>query len=125
MAALEPEDLDVWKVAMALATDLYQVTQGWPKSETYGLISQVRRASVSVPANIAEGHHRGSTAEFLQYLRVSRGSLSELRTLIRIAANVGYVAEVEVQKLFEQVSLCMKLLAGLIRAPERKKSSKV
>ncbi|MBX3475129.1 MAG: four helix bundle protein [Planctomycetes bacterium] len=109
---------------MKLATHVYKLTQTWPKSETYGLTSQVRRAAVSVPANIAEGHHRGSTAEFLQFLRISRGSLSELRTLIRIAANVEYVQEQELQELFGQLSLCMKLLAGLIRALERKKSSR-
>lgn len=124
MAHLDPEDLDVWKLSMALSTDLYKLTRAWPKDELYGLTSQVRRAAVSVPANIAEGCYRGSTPEYLQFLRVSRASLGELRTLIRIAANVGYLPENDVPGVMNTISRCMQMLGGLTKALEKKRDQK-
>lgn len=124
MAQLDPEDLDVWKLSMALTTDLYKLTRAWPKDELYGLTSQVRRAAVSVPANIAEGCYRGSTSEYLQFLRVSRASLGELRTLIRIAANVGYLPENDVVGAMNTISRCMQMLGGLTKALEKKRDQK-
>jgi four helix bundle protein len=122
LANLEPEDLDVWKLAMQLATDIYKRTRDWPKEERYGLTSQVRRAIVSVSANIAEGQHRGSTTEFIHFLRIARGSLGELRTLMRIATNVGYLTDMEFEKFGEDMARCMRMLAGLMKALERRKA---
>lgn len=123
MAHLDPEDLIVWKLSMELATSLYKLTKGWPRDERYGLTSQVRRAAVSVPANIAEGHYRGTTAEFMQFLRVARASLGELRTLLRIATNVGYISESEFTGFKETTNRCMQMLGGLMKSLERKKTN--
>ena len=83
------KDLDVWKAAMELAADVYGVTKGFPKEEIYGLTSQMRRASVSIASNIAEGYDRESTAHFMQFLRISQGSSKELETQILLAERVG------------------------------------
>jgi len=82
-------DLEVWKKAMMLVTGFYEVTRTFAKEELYGLTSQLRRASVSVPANIAEGW--GRAGEYIQFLRLARGSLLELETLMTISSNLGYV----------------------------------
>jgi four helix bundle protein len=76
-----------------------------------------------VPANIAEGHYRGTTAEFMQFLRVARASLGELRTLLRIAANVGYLNEADFAALKETMTRCMQLLGGLMKSLEKRKSN--
>jgi four helix bundle protein len=74
-------DLIVWQKSMTLTKQVYSCTRSFPKEETYGLTSQIRRAAVSIPANIAEGQARNSTGEFLQFLGIARGSLAELETL--------------------------------------------
>ena len=80
--------LDVWQESMTLATGIYKLTESFPRSEIYGLASQMRRAAVSVPSNIAEGAARRSSKEFSQFLNVAGGSLSELDTQVEIAANL-------------------------------------
>ena len=83
--------LDVWRVSVALATHIYQVTEKFPKTEVYGLTSQMRRAVVSIPTNIAEGAARSSSKEFAQFLNIAGVSLSELDTQIEIAFNLNYL----------------------------------
>src|ERR1700693_5184311 len=83
-------ELIVWRKSMALVKDVYLCTQDFPKSELYGLTSQLRRAAVSIPSNIAEGQGRFSKGEFKQFLGHARGSLLELETQIFIARNLGY-----------------------------------
>jgi four helix bundle protein len=83
--------LRVWQEAMTMVTRLYRVTSVFPESERFGLTSQIRRAAVSVPSNIAEGAGRGGGKEFIRFLRVARGSLSELDAQLRIAENLGFV----------------------------------
>ena len=83
-------DLQVWQKSMELTIAIYRLTQGFPREETYGLISQLRRCSVSIPSNIAEGHGRSNRREFRQFLRISRGSNCELQTQLDIARALGF-----------------------------------
>jgi four helix bundle protein len=84
-------NLKAWKESMELVKATYQVTQAFPKEEVFGLISQMRRAAISVPSNLAEGAARSSSREFAQFLSVARGSLSELETQMLIAVDLGYL----------------------------------
>ena len=106
--------LDVWKEGVALATEIYKLTETFPKSEIYGLVSQMRRAAVSVPSNIAEGAARNSNKEFAQFLNIAGGSLSELDTQIEIATNLGYVTPEERQLIDGKISAISAKLAGFI-----------
>ena len=83
-------DLEVWKKGMDLVVMCYKTTKEFPKSEIYGLASQLRRAAVSIPANIAEGHERQHSKEFLQHLSIAYGSLGEMETLVQIAERLKY-----------------------------------
>src|ERR1700760_3862236 len=85
-------DLVAWQKAMTFVTEIYRVTRSFPKEETYGLVSQLRRAAVSVPSNIAEGQARYYPREFLLFLSHARGSLVEVETQLMISANLGYIA---------------------------------
>ena len=109
-------DLIVWQRAMDLVDRVYGCTGVWPTSETYGLISQVRRAVVSVPANIAEGQSRNGRNEFLHHLGIARGSLSEVETLLLIASRQGYVTDEQVTALLAGTTEVGKLLRGLIQS---------
>lgn len=93
------KQLDVWKEAVALATDVYKLTETFPKAEIYGLTSQKRRATVSVSSNIAEGAARFSTKEFSQFLNIAGSSLSELDTQIEIALNLNYISGTQKQEI--------------------------
>ena len=84
-------DLKVWQFGMNLVCQIYEITGRFPKTEIYGLTSQIQRAAVSVPSNIAEGHARGSSREFLHFLTISLGSLAELETQLIIALHLKYV----------------------------------
>ncbi|WP_203323443.1 four helix bundle protein [Pseudoxanthomonas beigongshangi] len=86
------ERLEVWRDAMTLVESIYQITVPFPDSERFGLTMQLRRAAVSVPSNIAEGAARRSTAEYLRFLSMARGSLAEISTQIEIARRLGYLA---------------------------------
>jgi len=87
------KDLIVWQKAMDLAVMIYLVTKSFPKDEQYGLASQLRRAAVSIPSNIAEGHARTSTAEFKNFLSIARGSLAEVETQLLIAVRLNYIEQ--------------------------------
>jgi len=106
------KDLEVWKRSMTLVTTLYKVTQVFPKEEIYGLTNQMRRAAVSVPSNIAEGAARASVKEFIQFLHIALGSLSELETQIMIAGNLGFIEDTN--ELTGEIGILRKLLNGLI-----------
>src|SRR5258708_12998805 len=90
-------DLIVWQKAIAMVTDIYRATQNFPRQETYGLTSQIRRSAVSVASNIAEGQGRLSRREFRQFLGVARGSLIEMETQAVIAENLGFLSKAEEQ----------------------------
>jgi four helix bundle protein len=83
-------DLDVWHLGVELAETVYRVTAGFPKSELFALSSQMRRAAVAIPSNIAEGRSRSSTREFLYFLSISKGSLAELETQLELAIRLDY-----------------------------------
>jgi four helix bundle protein len=111
-------DLLVWQRAIELVEECYRLTCRFPKSETYGLSSQLQRAAVSVPANIAEGHGRRSTGAYLQHLSIAYGSLAELETHLEISQRLGYVAVNHSIKASELLEETRRMLAGLIRSLE-------
>ncbi|MFY9484646.1 MAG: four helix bundle protein [Patescibacteria group bacterium] len=84
-------ELRIWQRASELATKIYNLTKGFPKEELYGLTSQLRRAAISVPANIAEGYGRRNKQEIIQFVLISRGSLAEVRSHIAVAKNLGFL----------------------------------
>jgi len=106
--------LNVWRESVKLSIDIYKITERFPKTEIYGLTSQMRRAAVSVPANIAEGAARRSSKEFIAYLYISGGSLSELDTLIEIACQLEYLKAEERTLLGRQIDSIGSKLGGLI-----------
>ncbi len=105
-------DLKVWQLGMDLTVELYRVTKSFPKEETYGLTSQIRRAASSIPANIAEGHARG-TKEYQQFLRIAQGSLTELETHLMIAQRVGILSEADLASLLGQTEPLGRMLNKL------------
>jgi four helix bundle protein len=107
-------DLIVWQKAMALARYAYDQTIRLPKSESYGLLVQIRRAAVSVPSNIAEGHGRLTDQQFRHFLGNARGSVYELRTQFELAGDLGYLEQGPVQRLMEQSAEVTRLFNGLI-----------
>jgi four helix bundle protein len=119
-------DLIVWQKAMALARNAYSQTVALPKAETYGLLSQIRRAAISIPSNIAEGHGRLTDLQFRHFLGNARGSIYELRTQFELAADLGYLDQKSVRQLMEQSTEVTRLLNGLIaslRLPQKNGST--
>jgi four helix bundle protein len=106
-------DLEVWRRGIELTKQIYQLTRSFPKQEVYGLCSQMQRAAVSVPANIAEGHARLSTKEFLHHLSIARGSLAELETMLTIAEELKYCESSFVADILQQCDRISRMLAGL------------
>src|SRR5512142_463586 len=107
-------DLRVWASAMELVTDTYRVSKSFPKDERYGLTSQLRRAAVSVPSNIAEGHGRKHVGEYFHHLSIANGSLMELETQVQIAFKLEYLSREEQDALLDRSSDVGRMLAGLI-----------
>jgi four helix bundle protein len=106
-------DLVVWQKAMTLVSDIYRATRNFPKDELYGLTGQIRRAAVSVPSNLAEGHGRNSRKEFRQFIGQARGSLTELETQLEIARNLGYLPPANASELLSQATEIGRMLNGL------------
>jgi len=109
-------DLEVWQKAMDLVVDCYQSTKGFPKSEVYGLTSQLQRAAVSVPANIAEGRARQHTKEFLQHISIAYGSLAEVETLVQIAQRLDYLNVNQTKNILDKTAEIGRMLNGLRRS---------
>lgn len=120
MAVKSYRELEVWQIAMNLAEACYRATKGFPKEEMFGLTSQIRRAAVSVPANIAEGQGRSGTKEFLNHLSIARGSLLELETHLLLSNRVGLIAKDQLESLLEMADKVSRMLSGLRRALEQK-----
>lgn len=108
------KDLIVWQKSMTLVKELYKMTQSFPKEELYGITSQIRRAAVSIPSNIAEGYGRGHEKELIQFLYIALGSASELETQLIICKEIGYVNEAEYDKLNDLNIEIIKMLSALI-----------
>jgi four helix bundle protein len=113
-------DLEVWQKAMDLVVESYRVTSLFPKSETYGLSSQIQRSAASVPANIAEGHGREHLGDYLHHLSVANGSLMELETHIIVAGRLNYVRQEHVDGVLKMTGEVGRMLAGLIRSLKKK-----
>lgn len=110
------QDLIVWQKAMELSKEIYRVTRSFPNDERFGLTSQLRRASVSIPSNIAEGQGRLTTGEFKQFLGTARGSVFEVETQIQLASELDYLSAQDTQSLLERTSEVSRMLNGLIRS---------
>ena len=110
------QDLEVWQRAMDLVVAAYQFTATYPPDERYGLVSQTRRAAVSVPSNIAEGQGRSRPGEFLNHLSVARGSLQELETLCVLAGRLDYLNDDLLTGLLERSDQISRMLTGLRKA---------
>jgi four helix bundle protein len=116
------KELDVWKKSVAFTTEIYQLTSGFPNTERYGLSSQVRRAAVSIPANIAEGWGRGSVGEYIQFLTVARGSLMELETHLIVSCNLRFISSEALGAGSREIEEIGKMLNGLIGALKSRKA---
>ena len=112
-------DLDVWKKSRELVKHVYKLTSAFPDSEKYGLISQVQRASVSVPSNIAEGHAR-STKEYMHFISISLGSLAELETQIFLSIDLQFIKESDVKSLLSMINDIEKMLRSLYNSLKKK-----
>ena len=109
-------DLRVWQKAMDLVVASYELTKQFPPNELYGLVGQIRKAAVSIPANIAEGHGREHLGDYLHHLSIANGSLMELETHFLLAGRLGYLDEKPIDDLFAQTAEVGRMLAGLIRS---------
>jgi four helix bundle protein len=109
-------DLVVWQQAMDLVVDAYRISALFPREEKYGLVQQLRRAAVSVPSNIAEGHGRDHLGDYLRHLSIANGSLMELETQVLIAGRLGYVASDHENGVLARAARVGKLLSGLTRS---------
>ena len=123
MAIESYKDLDVWQVAMTLAQESYLLTARFPKDETYGMAAQIRRAAVSIPANIAEGYGRDQTGSFVQFLRIAQGSARELETHLILAERIQLVGQQAVAPLQELCERVSKMLRSLIRSLEARRAN--
>ena len=114
------QDLIAWQKAMDLVEMVYQATEGFPREEIYGLTSQLRRASVSIPSNIAEGQGRRSSKEFMSFLSIAHGSVRELETQVLIARRLGYLRAAQVEPILHQAAEVGRLIKGLSSSLSRK-----
>lgn len=110
------KDLEVWKQSIQFVTEIYGITKYFPREEIYGLTSQIRRASVSIPSNIAEGAARKGKVEFKQFLYIALGSLSEVETQLIISKEINYINEKQLEELNIKLISIRKMLMGLIKS---------
>ncbi len=118
------KDLDAWKVAMDAVVETYRLSADFPKTETYGLVGQIRRAAVSVPSNVAEGHVRGGRAE-INHLGIALGSIAELDTQLEFGRRLAYVSSDRAAGLQELIVSTRRLVNGLRRARRLKLAATV
>ena len=109
-------ELLVWQQAMDLVTEIYKLTGAFPQIERFGLVAQLQRAAVSVPANIAEGHGRKSTGAYLNHLSIANGSLMEVETLVQVASRLGYMTQDQSKDVLQRSDEIGKMLSGLHRS---------
>ena len=110
------KDLEVWKQSIDFVTAIYNITKSFPKEEIYGLTSQIRRASVSIPSNIAEGAARKNKTEFRQFLYIALGSLTEVETQLIISLKILLLNERKFEELNSKLVSIRKMLIGLIKS---------
>ena len=109
-------DLEVWQRGIDLTEQVYETTRPFPEEEKFGLTSQLRRAAVSVPSNIAEGWGRAATKDYVRFLRIARGSLAEMETQLVIAHRLGYLSKRMMLAILEETTIEGKMLLSLIRS---------
>ena len=114
-------DLLIWQKGMAIVDETYKLMSLFPKEETFGLVSQLKRSSVSIPSNIAEGWGRDSTQSYKQFLRIARGSLFELETQLEISKNQGFLKGQELNRLLELITEESKMITAFINSIKDKK----
>ena len=114
------KDLEAWKKSIEFVSKIYKITQTFPVDEKFGLSSQMRRAAVSIPSNIAEGCARNSDKDSIRFFDIAYGSLAELETQLIISEQLGYITNLD--NLFEDINDLFKLLSGLKRYLKTKKS---
>ena len=110
------EDLAVWRLGMEVAEAVYAASSGFPPSERFGLAAQIRRAAVSIPSNIAEGHARRSTRDFLRFLSMAAGSLAEVRTQLLLARRLDFIPRETATDLLVRLDETSRTLRGLTRS---------
>ena len=108
-------ELDVWKLSMEIIVDIYEYTKTFPKEEIYGLVSQMRRAAVSIASNIAEGFNRYHNKEYRQFLYIALGSCAELETQIEVSVTLGYITQSGRDKTIEKLDHESRMLRNLIK----------
>lgn len=120
LSRLSHKDLILWQKALDLAVHVHRASTALPRSETYGLVSQLRRAAASIPSNIAEGSARSSVREYVYFLRVARGSIAELETQLLLSQRVGYLLEQEVVDLQARIDEVTRILLAVIAGLHRR-----
>jgi four helix bundle protein len=118
------KDLNVWRDSIELVTLIYDKTKSFPKDELFGLTSQIRRSVISIPSNISEGAARESNKEFLRFLFIAQGSVSELDTQLLIANNLNFLNKSDYNQITEKLASIRKMLSGLIKYRQSKSSPK-
>ncbi|MDA8100222.1 MAG: four helix bundle protein [Nitrospiraceae bacterium] len=108
--------LSVWQKSYEMTLDIYRLTRNFPKSELYGMTSQIQRAAVSIPANISEGYDRNHKKEYVQFLSIARGSLGELETLLMLAKDLGYLSGNDFCAVDAKRAETARMIQGLIRS---------
>lgn len=114
------QNLEVWKRSFTLVTKLYLLTASFPPTEKYGITSQLRRAAISIPLNIAEGSARRSDKELLQFLYIALGSASELDTLLLLSKDLGFINPLDCDSVLDDLNIIFKLLIGFINAVKKR-----
>lgn len=109
------KELIVWQKAFRLSIDIYRATESFPQGEKFGLQSQIRRAAVSIPSNIAEGSKRGTDKDYASFLRIAHGSAAEVETQLLIAKELGYIPEKQFTPLHVELDEVMKILGSMIQ----------
>ena len=117
-------DLAVWQRSMSLAEGVYRLTSKYPRTEQFGLTSQTRRASVSIPANIAEGYGRGSRPSFIQFLKIAQGSLKELETHLLLAERIDITPSGSTETMLDEADQIGKMLRALIASLQKSTTPK-
>ncbi|MBN2275634.1 MAG: four helix bundle protein [Bacteroidales bacterium] len=110
------KSLIVWQKSISFVITIYNLTKSFPRNEMYGIVSQIRRAAVSIPSNIAEGCARRNTREYIQFLYVSLGSAAEIETHLIISSNLNFIIKGETERLHNELEEILRMLTGLIKS---------
>lgn len=112
------EELKIWQIAKEISIEIYKLTQRYPNDELFGIVSQMRRCAISIPSNVAEGHGRGTSKEFVRFLDIARGSLAELKTQVIISHDLGYLDSEIKEELKYRLHGLDKMIVNLIEKLE-------